>query len=464
MDRQPPKVEELDPEVERRIFAMVQMISGRESVDTLSEKLGLSRERLYELMHLTLDLLREGLKPRKPGRKAKSVDPEKELLKRQLKQTERKLARAESLLAIATRQARGPDKDPDPTKPRRPRRGHKGNRYPPAEKAETLEHLDQEKDLGTSQADFSRATQYPPRTLNRWKHRRQAAALADRPSRPEHVPSRIPETRREEIRHLALVKQGTYGAMAIRMALAAPESVSTIGRILREPWQPSEVVWTRVGACQALDFMHLGPLTGWGRLLTVQDEASRFKPLWELRPRWTDREVAGYLLRAWKLLGVPAILKHDQGPEFISGYFQGFLAEHRVLSMPSPPYRGSYNGKEERSNGFIRAWTRPVERSGAVELLPRRLSEACQDLNYERPLKVLGARTPYEAFSSGPRISSAERQRLLLVAESWAKLQSVEAQCKERGLWIRRKAAVVAAQDVGLLVIRPRQKCQPIPA
>ena len=132
--------------------------------------------------------------------------------------------------------------------------------------------------------------------------------------------------------------------------------------------------------------------------------------------------------------------------------------------MPSPPYRGSYNGKEERSNGFIRAWTRPVERSGVVELLPGRLEEACRDLNYERPLAVLGARTPYEAFSLGQRVSEADRRALLHAAESWARLQPVESQCKERGLWIRRKAAVVAAQGTGLLVIRPRQKCQPIPA
>jgi len=465
MERQPPKVEELDPEVERRIFAITEMISGRASVTDLAAKLGISRERLYELLHRSLDVLREALKPQKPGRKAVPRDPETQELKKLLRQAERRARRAESLLAVATRQARGPEKDPDPRTPsRRPRKGHKGNDYPASEKAEALEHLDQEKGLGTSQADFAKATGYPERTLSRWGHRREDGALADRPPMPLTLPSRIPETRRREIRHLRLVKNGTYGAEAIRMALSAPESVSTIGRILKEPWEPKEVVWTKVGACQALDFMHLGPLTDWGRLLTVQDEASRFKPLWERRSSWTDRQVARYLERVWALLGVPLILKHDQGSEFISGYFQRFLAEHQVLSMPSPPYRGSYNGKEERANGFIRAWTRPVEQTLSRDLLPAVLQEACLDLNYERPLKVLGARTPYEAFSSDPRVSSDERRRLLQAAETWAKLQPVETQCKERGLWIRRKAAVVAAQETGLLVIRPRQKCQRIPA
>ena len=99
-----------------------------------------------------------------------------------------------------------------------------------------------------------------------------------------------------------------------------------------------------------------------------------------------------------------------------------------------------------------------------MALLPRRLQEACQDLNYERPLQVLGARTPYESFSLGKRVSEADRRALLHAAESWARLQPVETQSKERGLWIRRKAAVVAAQGMGLLVIRPRQKCQPISA
>ena len=311
MSRGPMKVEDLDPEMERRIFAVTQMISGREGVNELSEKLGLSRERLYELMHQALEILRDGLKPRKPGRKAKPKDPEKEALRKALRDTQRKLARTETLLGVARRQVKGPE-DPDPTKPGRgPRKGHKGNRFPTDEKAEVLERLDREKDLGTSKADFSEATQYPVRTLSRWEERREAGALADRPSRPQHVPNRIPETRRQEIRHLALVKRGTYGKEALRMALSATESPSTIGRILREPWDPQEVIWPKVGACQAMDFLHLGPLTQWGRLLTVQDEASRFKPLWERRSSWTDRDVERYLLRVWAILGIPLVLKHD---------------------------------------------------------------------------------------------------------------------------------------------------------
>ena len=249
------------------------------------------------------------------------------------------------------------------------------------------------------------------------------------------------------------------------MALDVPQSESSIRRILRaSPWDPREVLWTKVGICHALDFMHLGPLGSWGRLLTLQEERSRFKPLWELRPNWTSQTVARYLEEAWESLGVPLIVKHDQGPEFISSYFQGFLTAHHVLSLPNPPYRGSYNGKEERLNGFIRAWTRPLELHDRPDLLPQVLAEAYQDLNFERPLQVLGARTPYDVFSTARRVLPANRDDLLQAAERFTTMHACDLALKERGLLLKRKAAVVAAQEVGLLVIRPSQKCQPISA
>ncbi len=463
----PPRTEDLDPEVEKRLFAILRGITGGASVNDLAERLGISRERYYELTRKVLRATREALKPEKPGRKAAAADPEKRAMEKRIRQLEKELSRKQTLLDIARRQGKGPEKDPDPGAPggAGARKGDKGNRYPMSEKAEALDHLDQEKALGTTQEDFSEATGYCPRSLCRWELRRAEGDLADRPSRPLHVANRIPESRREEIRCLHRMKQGTYGAEALRMALSAPESASTIGRILREPgWEPMEVIWTKVGVCHALDFMHLGPRTSWGRLLTVQEEHSRFKPLWEVRRTWDSRAVARHLERVWDLLGAPLILKHDQGSEFTSGYFQGFLAGCGVLSLPSPGYRGSYNGKEERSNGFIRAWTRPVEHSQQRGLLPLRLLAAYEDLNYERRYKVLGGRTPDEVFSSGPRVSWEDRQDLLRAAASWASLQSVEDRGKERGLWIQRRAAVVAAQETGLLVIRPRKKCQPVSA
>ncbi len=462
----PPKAEDLDPQVEKRLFAILKGLMGGASVNELAERLGISRERYYELQRKVLRVSREALKPEKPGPKSVPCDPETAALKRENRQLKQELQKAKTLLDVAKRQAKGPQKDPDPPSPRGPRRqGHKGNRYPSAEKAQALGNLDQEKALGTSQADFCRATAYSPKSLDRWRSRQQAGALRDRPSTPLRVHNRTPQIQRERIVHLYLEKNGTYGSEALKMALHAPEGKSTIARILAGyPWGHLEAIWTLVGACHALDFMHLGPRTGWGRLLTLQDEASRFKPLWELRPSWSSQQVCRYLERVWEILGVPLILKHDQGSEFISDHFQGFLKAHRVLSLPSPPYRGSYNGKMERTNGFIRLWTRPVEQRLQHHLLPRVLSVACQDLNYERPLAVLGARTPYDVFSSDARVTPQHRLDLLQAAGAWATMQSADDCTKERGLWIRRKAAVVAAQGVGLLVICPGKKCQPVSA
>ena len=341
----PPMTEDLDPEREQRLFAILRGIQGGMSVNVLAAQLGISRTLYYKLQRQVIRAAREALKPQKPGRKAPVRDSQRDKLQRENLRLKRELESTKSLLAVAKRQARGPEEDPEPPRPQR-RRGHTGNRFPEAEKAEALEHLQQEQDLGTPKADFCRATGYCSKSLDRWLPRRTAGALADRPSVALSQPNRIPESRCRKIVHLALVKRGTYGAEAIRMALGAPESESSIRRILRaSPWDPKEVLWTKVGICHALDFMHLGPWGTWGRLLTLQEEHSRFKPLWELRPNWSSRGAVRYLQEAWEIVGTPLILKHDQGPEFISSYFQGFLAERHVLPLPNPPYRGSYNGK-----------------------------------------------------------------------------------------------------------------------
>ena len=73
-------------------------------------------------------------------------------------------------------------------------------------------------------------------------------------------------------------------------------------------------------------------------------------------------------------------------------------------------------------------------------------------------MAVLGARTPYEALSLGQRVPDADRRAWLHATESWARLQSVESRCKERGLWIRRKAAAERTVE-GLLERFSPDKC-----
>ena len=533
-ESRPPFAEDLDPEVEKRLRAIMLAMAGVFPVSRIADDLGLSRESYYKLQRRVLDAAREALKPRKPGPSGQPPNPEKDLLEKELKEARKENRSLQSQLDMAKRllvkKGKSPD-DPDPTPPApapgkqkaKKGRGPKGNRFPEDEKREALENLDAQSSEGDTQDKFCLVTGYRRQTLYRWKKAQEEVSLRlleplEPPSPVNHRPAgnRTPEERRELFRAFALLKRGTYGAEALKMAMEAPESLSTIKRILREQeqaqeqdqepsWPLHEVIWTRVNACQAIDFLHLGPLGHWGRMVTVQEAYSRYKPLWEVRQSW-DRELVGpqldrFLKEAWSLMGVPLFLKYDLGPEFRNQEFQRFLENFQVIGLPSPARRPSYNGQEERGNRFIRAWSRPVETANQRERLPEILTEAILDLNYQRPLAVLDVQTPYESFSDGPGIDHIDRKGLLQRVQELVKLFDTEQASGRKNDapgWLRneanhvtglkllpeigeirgsnrtrlshdpyrsqRKAAKVAAQEYGLLQIRPTELCQPISA
>ena len=148
----PPRVEDLDPEVEKKLFAIIAGVSGQSPVNRLAEQLGISRERYYELQRKFLKAARESLKPQKPGPKKKQTDPE--ALQKEVKELRKQLKRTESLLAVAKRQTKGPqdEDDPDPLlsggSPRK--KSDKGNRYSASEKKQALKDVGGEKALGAT--------------------------------------------------------------------------------------------------------------------------------------------------------------------------------------------------------------------------------------------------------------------------------------------------------------------------
>lgn len=460
IEEDPPRMEDLDPATERRLHAVISALSGSLPVSEAARMLGISRERYYQLQRKAVRALREALTPEKPGPKGPPEDPEREEMKRKVEEAARRERDLAAKLEIAKRQTVGP-KEGTSLPPKTPRKGDHGNRYGPGEKQDALDRVRCEQTEGGSQKRFCAVTGYAPRTLQRWARR---PTLEDRPSRPLHVANRTPEGRREEIRRFDLEKRGTYGAEAIRLALGAPESVSTIGRILREErWEPKEVAWMGVGVCQATDLMALGARGSWGRLITTQEAYSRYKPVWDVRGSWDSRKVAGYQEAVWEILGTPLVLKHDQGTEFASDYFQDFLRSCGVVSLPSPVRRPSYNGQEERANRFIRAWTRPVEKAGRLDLLGGVLIDAWKDLNYDRRMSALDGRTSHEAFVQGPR-PTVDRQGFLQEVESRATIIEAMTGTSRDRFRAQRRATVSVAQAWGLLRISPRRICQPISA
>lgn len=459
-----PNMEDLDPQVEQRLFTIIQGISGQAPISHLAESLGVSRETYYTLQRKVMRAMREALTSEKAGRKKVESSEKKVLLEKEIQELRQEKERLQTQLNMAQRLLMAED-DPedDPPSPktkRRKKKGSQGNRYSRQEKLEILDDLNRETSVGQTQTLFCKVTGHSPATLSRWKSKKDQGTLKDKPSIPKTIPHKVSEEKRRKILDFHIHKKGTYSPEQIQKKMGLTESVNTIRRIIQGTYQ---VKWTAVNLCHSIDFMQMGPKKSTlGRLLCLQEAYSRFKPQWDLSTNWTSRKVEEFLENAWDVAGKPMFLKSDQGTEFTSLRFQDFLKNHKVIPIVSPPYRASYNGKEERSHRDIRKWTRPVEKIGSLRVMARILSEAIQDLNMERPMKTLDWATPMKTFTEGPRVKLNRDGYLEEVGELTEQLKEKKSPDK---FYAQRRAVIIAAQGNGHLRISLNKKlCQPISA
>lgn len=174
----------------------------------------------------------------------------------------------------------------------------------------------------------------------------------------------------------------------------------------RKRWRPRRQVprqathWNHVWT---YDFIHDACLNGRKlKVLTVEDEYSRYGLKVEVRTRMGSREVIAVLGELFRRHGAPEHLRSDNGPEFVAHAVKRWLATRGTETLPIEPGRPWQNAYGESFNGRFRdeclnmeVFVNPAEAKVVAEAWRRYY-------NRERPHSSLGYLTPGE-FRAGAR-------------------------------------------------------------
>lgn len=194
------------------------------------------------------------------------------------------------------------------------------------------------------------------RTLRRWRARVRTGAAPTRP-----VGRRCRPVAREHRQAIirALLQHGPRVGVAVLRALCDEVPYRQIAALKRRfcrvlvrrwGWYRRRLRWLRAGATWAMDFMRpKGPKLGRGRgqLLHVRDLASGATLLVLACRGERSGVVCAALGVLFLALGVPLLIKMDNGSGFRAHETQAELARHGVTALYSPPYTPSYNGSSE---------------------------------------------------------------------------------------------------------------------
>jgi len=258
------------------------------------------------------------------------------------------------------------------------------------------------------------------RTLRRWRQReRDGQSLSRAAGRPPTPVDR--EQRQGVIR--ALIKLGPYAGVPAIRALCKKVPYRQIAKMKRRfarvlqrrwGWYRKRLVWLRAGAVWAMDFTKPKAKLPEGddRLLHVRDLASGSELL--VVPCRGERSsmVRAALTVLFLALGVPLLIKMDNGGAFTAEATQTLMAEHGVVALYSPTYTPSYNGSCERGGGVLK---RRIAHQAYLRGDPGRWTDA--DLaagqrtanTTARPWGATGP-TPAERFRARRPIAPEERE------------------------------------------------------
>jgi putative transposase len=245
-------------------------------------------------------------------------------------------------------------------------------RYPAAEKLEIIRLVEQ------SHLPVRRTLRQlgiPPATFYRWYERFQTAgpeALADRPSRPDRIWNRLPDTVRGRIVELALAEpELSPRELAVRFTDEQSYFVSeaSVYRLLKAQGLITSPAFILVKAADQFHTPTTAPnqlwqtdstylkVIGWGwfYLSTVLDDFSRYVIAWKLCTGMAAGGVAGTLQMALAASACgqaraqhrPRLLS-DNGPSYIAKELAEWLAGHAIGHVRGAPCHPQTQGKIER--------------------------------------------------------------------------------------------------------------------
>jgi putative transposase len=278
----------------------------------------------------------------------------------------------------------------------------------------------------------------PRSSFYRWYDRHQRGgpeALADRPSRPDRVWNRIPETIRSQIVDLALVQpELSPRELAVRFTdeekyfvseasvyrlLKAHDLIASPAYIVIKAAEEFQDKTTAPNQLWQTDFTYL-KIMGWGwyYLSTVLDDFSRFIVAWKLCATMKARDVTATLDLALAASGLDQMtvvhrprLLSDNGASYAAEDLAVWLTRQKIEHVRGAPYHPQTQGKIER-------WHQTLKNRILLEHyylpgdLERQVAAFVAQYNHARYHESLGNLTPADVYFGRADTILLERERI----------------------------------------------------
>jgi putative transposase len=160
----------------------------------------------------------------------------------------------------------------------------------------------------------------------------------------------------------------------------------------------------------AMDFVHDQLATGRKlRVLTVVDTFSRYCPALDARFSYRGEDVVATLERVCATVGLPKVIRVDQGSEFISRDMDLWAYRHGVVLDFSRPGKPTDNAYIEALNARLRAECLNAHWFLSLADAAEKLEAWRRDYNEERPHGAIGNKVPAALMNLAPEPSPACR-------------------------------------------------------
>ena len=125
-------------------------------------------------------------------------------------------------------------------------------------------------------------------------------------------------------------------------------------QLVSQPLKPESMVRTELPSAprQHLAADLLGPLPSGDYVFVVVDYYSRFFEM-EFTKSTTSEKIVSMLSKIFVTHGLPLSLRTDNGPQFVSDYFEKYLEENGIEHRRTTPLWPQANGEIERQNRSI---------------------------------------------------------------------------------------------------------------
>lgn len=164
---------------------------------------------------------------------------------------------------------------------------------------------------------------------------------------------------------------------------------------LFQPEAPNQV-WS-------LDFMHDSLWDGRTyRMLNIIDDYNREVVAIETDTSLPSARVIRVLDRLKEVRGLPAMIRVDNGPEFISHKLDTWCKDQKITLAYIQPGKPTQNAYVERLNGSIRRELLNAYVFRTLDEVRQKAADWLHDYNHHRPHKALGYKTPKALLQPQP--------------------------------------------------------------